>query len=341
MISSEGKRPIITDRPEQSKALNFGLGELKKGTLYLDPIEALYLYEIKGFGAESPDSLLDSIEGSLDRYIVFRDLSTRGYKAGLRSEPKGSPKEPKPYKGEKASFKGSKINGAASKGLVICEGGKDLYSEYWFGQHGVYKREGLGSSLILDQFEAEFLRRLGLLKYSGELKKLRYFDEYFRIYSEWRELGFILKSGFKFGGDFRIYFPGTTPSNFDHSKHVMQVFPEKYTIEAGEWARAVRISHGIRKTFILAIPELVSKLPFKPDMFAEREGAAYAVKVFYEADVISGRALHSALSYCAEKGMDMLIAIVDRDTSVSYYTVERVMLEGSKNMYFEIGWFRP
>ena len=47
------------------------------------------------------------------------------------------------------------------------------------------------------------------------------------------------------------------------------------------------------------------------------------------------------LSYCAEKGMSMLIAIVDRDTSVSYYTVERVMLEGSKNMYFEIGWFRP
>lgn len=341
MISSEGKRHAIRERPEQGRALNFGLGELRKGVLYLDPIEALYLYEIKGFDAENPGALFSSMEGSLDKYIVFRDLSTRGYRAGLRSMPTGSVKEPKLYRGQKASFKGGKISGAASKGLVICEGGKDLYAEYWFGQHGVYKREGLGNSLILDQFEAEFLKGLGLLKYSGALKKLKYFDEYFRIYREWRELGFILKSGFKFGGDFRIYLPGTTPSNFEHSKHVMQVFPERYTIGAGEWARAVRISHGIRKTFILAIPELVHGLPFRPDMFAEREGAAHAVKVFYEADVISGRALHSALSYCAEKGMGMLIAIVDRDTSVSYYTVERVMLEGSKSMYFEIGWFRP
>jgi tRNA splicing endonuclease len=341
VISAQGKRLAILERAEQGKALNFGLGELKQGVLFLEPIEALYLHEIKGFEAENIEALLESVEGSLDKYIVFRDLSTRGYKTGFRSGPKGQPQRPNEYRGQKAQFLGKKISGVASKGLVVCEGGIDLYSKYWFGQHGVYKREGLGNALVLDQFEAEFLKNLGLLKYSGKLKKIRYFDEYLRIYSEWRGLGFIPKSGFKFGGDFRIYFPGTTPSEFEHSKHVMQVFPERYTIEAGEWARAVRISHGIRKTFILAIPELVSKLPFRPDMFAEREGAGYAVKVFYESDVISGRALHSALSYCAEKGIRMLIAIVDRDTSVSYYTVERVILEGSKNMYFEIGWFRP
>jgi tRNA splicing endonuclease len=341
VISAQGKKLVLSERAEQSKALNFGLGELKGGILYLEPVEALYLHEIKGFEAENIGTLLESVEGLLDKYIVFRDLSTRGYRTGFRAGPAGQPTKPSEYRGQKASFQGKAIRGAASKGLVICEGGIDLYGKYWFGQHGVYKREGLGSALILDQFEAEFLKKLGLLKYSGKLKKIRYFDEYFKIYTEWRSLGFIPKAGFKFGGDFRIYFPGTTPSEFEHSKHVMQVFPEKYTIGAGEWARAVRISHGIRKTFILAIPELVSRVPFKPDMFAEREGAGYAVKVFYESDIISGRALHSALSYCAEKGIKMLIAIVDRDTSVSYYTVERVLLEGSKNMYFEIGWFRP
>jgi tRNA splicing endonuclease len=341
VISSEGKRLAITDRADQSRAANLGLGVLAKGKLSLDPVEALYLYEIKGFDAEDPSAIIGAIGNSLDRYIVFRDISTRGYRAVLSPEPSGTPTKPKQYKGQKASFEGTKVRGAASKGMALCEGGKDLYSRYWFGQYGVYKREGLGKTLVLDQFEAEFLKGLGLLEYSGELRKATHFDEYYKIYREWRELGFILKAGFKFGGDFRIYFPGTSPSNFDHSKHVMQVFPEKYTISAGEWARAVRISHGIRKTFLLAIPELVSHQRFKPDLFATREGASYAVKVFYEDDIISGRALHSALSYCAEKGIGMLISIVDRDTSVSYYTVERVMLEGSRNMYFEISWFRP
>jgi len=331
---------VIKNRDDVSRAINFGIGKQKDGVLHLSPIEAIYLYEIKRFEVDDVDSLFCSISSSLDKYLVYRDISTRGYKASFKDPEAETSKPAMEYKGENVLYSGEMIRGAASKGIVFCPGGKDLYSRHWFGQFGVYKREGVGNSLVLDQFEAEYLKEKGILDYSGKVKQVKYFGEYYMIYREWRERGFILKSGFKFGGDFRIYFPGTSPENFEHSKHILQVFPKKYSITAGEWARAVRISHSIRKTFILAIPSSMSASKFKPDMIASRESSSYAVKVFYESDIIKGEILHSALSFCAKNGVRLLIAIVDRDTSVSYYTVERVVLEGSENMYFEVSWFR-
>ena len=338
MIESKGL--VIKNKDDISRAINFGMGKLGKGELHLNPIEALYLYEIKRFEVDNVDALFASMGGLLDKYLVYRDISTRGYKASFDKMEKGKEKEYMKYEGKQVLYSGEKIKGTASKGIVICPGGEDIYSKYWFGQYGVYKRDGIGKSLVLDQFEAEFLKEKGLLEYSGKMKQVKYFEDYYKIYSEWREKGFIPKSGFKFGGDFRIYFPGTSPKNFEHSKHILQVFPKEYSITAGEWARAVRITHSIRKTFLLGIPSSMSASEFKPDIAVSREGTNYAMKVFYESDVIKGEVLHSALSFCASNGIKLIIAIVDRDTSVSYYSVERVILEGSDNMYFEVAWFR-
>jgi len=336
----EAKELVIRNQDDISRAINFGMGKLRKGVLHLSPIEALYLYEIKRFEADDVDVLFASVGNLLDKYLVYRDISTRGYKASFGRIEKGGENEYRKYEGQQVSYSGDRIIGTASKGIVACPGGKDMYSRYWFGQYGVYKRDGIGNSLVLDQFEAEFLKQRNMLEYTGKIKQVKYFEDYYRVYGEWREKGFIPKSGFKFGGDFRIYFPGTSPANFEHSKHILQVFPKRYSITAGEWARAVRITHSIRKTFLLGIPSAMSASRFRPDMVASREGASYAMKVFYESDVIKGAVLHSALSFCASNGIRLIIAIVDRDTSVSYYSVERVILEGSENMYFEVAWFR-
>ncbi|HII39100.1 TPA: hypothetical protein HA318_03825, partial [Candidatus Micrarchaeota archaeon] len=39
-----------------------------------------------------------------------------------------------------------------------------------------------------------------------------------------------------------------------HSKHVIHVFPREAKMLISEWARAIRVAHGVKKTFILAIP---------------------------------------------------------------------------------------
>jgi hypothetical protein len=39
-----------------------------------------------------------------------------------------------------------------------------------------------------------------------------------------------------------------------HSKHVIHVFPRKAKMLISEWARAIRVAHSVKKTFILAMP---------------------------------------------------------------------------------------
>ena len=79
------------------------------------------------------------------------------------------------------------------------------------------------------------------------------------VYKDWREKGYIIKTGFKFGTHFRVYFPGARPMGREnqewvHSKHVIHVFPKETTLLISEWARAIRVAHSVRKTFILAVP---------------------------------------------------------------------------------------
>ena len=60
-----------------------------------------------------------------------------------------------------------------------------------------------------------------------------------------------------------------------------------------------------------------------------------------EDEELSGKMLASALDRADEVGLRLLIAISDRETSVTYYVANRIELPGSKNRYYEIEWFNP
>ncbi len=74
----------------------------------------------------------------------------------------------------------------------------------------------------------------------------------FKVYSDLRNRGLLVRTGFKFGADFRIYERGSVLGT-SHSTKLVQVVPEEYTCSFPELARAARLSEGVNKTLIFAI----------------------------------------------------------------------------------------
>ncbi len=119
----------------------------------------------------------------------------------------------------------------------------------------------------LDIYETLFLIDNGALDVSNITRKQIVevadkrrpdFQKLYEVYSDWRSKGYVIKTGFKFGTHFRLYFPGRSRSrqttSWIHSMHVIHVFPRDAKLLISEWARAIRVAHSVRKTFILAIP---------------------------------------------------------------------------------------
>jgi len=182
----------------------------------------------------------------------------------------------------------------------------------------------------------------------------------YAVYEDWRKRGYVVKTGFKFGTHFRIYFPGASPVKEDkwiHSKHVLHVFPREQKLLISEWARAVRVAHGVKKTFILGIPELKGKdyLDYKADFMTYRrkkgkgvwiretpkDKPRYMMVSVSEDEHIGGVELASMLKKAKDTGLNLLLSITDRETSITYYELKKIVLPKSKYEYYEIEWFKP
>ena len=251
---------------------------------------------------------------------------------------------------------------------------KKLFTDYWFGQLGVYKHHERDAILKFDVIETLFLAKNGFevrMLSTGEaisfeslleMIKKRYpnIEAMLEVYEDWRQRGYVVKTGFKFGTHFRIYFPGASPvrekSKWIHSKHVIHVFPKNAKMIMSEWARAVRVAHSVRKTFIMAIPgmkkedyrierELIDFIGFwRKKIGVEKpftDNPRYAIVALTEDEELGGRELAAALDQADKLGLRLILAITDRETSVTYYLAKRIELPGSKNRYYEIEWKQP
>ncbi len=252
--------------------------------------------------------------------------------------------------------------------------GKELFEKYWIGQYGVYKQER-GEQSKLDFFETIFLAKhfgIGIVNnetgkkmtYGEVLKdvveKREYAKQLYEIYEDWRMKAYVVKTGFKFGSHFRIYFPGASPVKEDkwiHSKHVLHVFPKEQKLLISEWSRAVRVAHGVKKTFILGIPELEKKdyVDYPIDFVAYRrkkgggvwvretpkDKPRYMLVSVSEDEHIGGIELASLLNKARDNGLNLLLSITDRETSITYYELKKIILPKSKYEYYEIEWFKP
>lgn len=83
------------------------------------------------------------------------------------------------------------------------------------------------------------------------LKKQDLFGKYV-VYRDLKDRGFVIKTGFKYGSEFRLYNRGRDPDQ-GHSDYLVKIIFENYEINALDFASYVRVSHGVNKKLLLAI----------------------------------------------------------------------------------------
>lgn len=94
------------------------------------------------------------------------------------------------------------------------------------------------------------------------------FEYKYSAYSDLRERGLIVKSGFKFGAHFRVYERGVNPykegpkSQKDHTKYVVHAVPENHTMSFQEMSRAVRLAQNIRAKMLWAVVDSESGVTY-------------------------------------------------------------------------------
>ncbi len=377
---SDAKTVTANDQAtkESLRKGHFGVQEGK--TLRLSPEETLYLIDVRGAECRDGTKKLSFNEvatrfGSkgklMARYSTYKDWRDRGL---IIKYPEGvigaTAKVAKKYPTSALSLKHYKLKGLFFPEDLITviddkEAGKEIYDEHWFGQFGTYKLSERGILNKLDAFEALFLIEHNVLKISNcskqELittaeKKRPDFQKLYEVYSDWRSKGYVVKSGFKFGTHFRIYFPGAKPNkdgdSWVHSEHVLHVFPRDAKLLTSEWARAIRVAHSVRKTFILAIPGKSRKKNLDVDFvlyhrknndpeLPGKDSPSYAMLSLSEEEYIGGSELSAAIDDATQRKLELVVAIADRETSVTYYKIRRIELPKSPCEYYEIDWMQP
>ena len=368
------------------------IGQKRGSRVFLHPEEALYAMAFMNAGcvdAKGKPATFTTLASAFSvheprlfvRYNAVRDWRDRGLivrrladdkmksggQAGLKKYPPG--------KIAKTTVSATLLWHNGFSTLEDETIGRELFQTYWLGQLGVYKQTR-GSILALDFMETIFAgKHLGLLivdaatgkKLAAETilktaeKEREYARQLYEVYEDWRLNGYIVKTGFKFGTHFRIYFPGASPANRDdewiHSKHVLHVFPKGQKMVISEWARAVRVAHGVKKTFILSIPEFTKDdvADYPADYVAYRrksEGGnlvretpddkpRYLLVPVAEDESIGGIELASLLEKAKKLGLEVLLSITDRETAITYYVLKKIQLPGAAHEYYEIEWMKP
>ena len=145
--------------------------------------------------------------------------------------------------------------------------GSHLYKLGYYGQPvGIRKPKSpdFDKPLELSLIESAYLVKLGLLRVKNtktqkylkerDIVKLATkladdFKDRFHVYSQLRDLGYVVRSGLKFGTDFVVYERG--PGK-DHAPFIVHVIPQRKGVVPLDIVRAGRLATSVRKKFIIA-----------------------------------------------------------------------------------------
>jgi tRNA-intron endonuclease len=155
-------------------------------------------------------------------------------------------------------------------GTKVLVGDSDLKSQLKDRGFG----EAEGKALALSLIEAVYLVESGKLEVvkgrktlsieelikAGAKKEEEFYNKYL-VYKDLRERGMLVRTGLKFGTDFRLYDRGATLGK-GHSKYLVHVVPEEYTCSFPEMARALRLAKNVNKDMIYAIVDEESDITY-------------------------------------------------------------------------------
>jgi len=134
------------------------------------------------------------------------------------------------------------------------------------------KPDEINVPLILDLIEGLYLlenkkisvyreKKKITLEQMREICKIEYhgFDKKYLVYKNFRDKGYIINPGIKFGCDFAVYEKGP---GIDHAPFLIQVYSRSDPITSTSIVLAGRLATTVRKQFILAIPKGKDKVDF-------------------------------------------------------------------------------
>ncbi|WP_052747774.1 tRNA-intron lyase [Geoglobus ahangari] len=127
----------------------------------------------------------------------------------------------------------------------------ELHRKYFYG---VQK----GNRVVLSIFEALYLMEEGFLSSSVDEEKVLSFgrqnvlnfERRYAVYKDLRERRFMVKTGFKFGSDFRVYEYVRSVSELRHSKYLVKL---REAVSMMELACDVRLSSAVNKTVLYPV----------------------------------------------------------------------------------------
>ena len=144
---------------------------------------------------------------------------------------------------------------------------KKLFSNGYYGKPiGIPKPkpDDIDVPLILDLIEGYYLMIKSKIQVFKNKKKVTIqnmlkicrehhynFDKKFQVYNDFREKGYIVSPGIKFGCDFAVYQRGP---GIDHAPFLVQVYNRNENISSTDVVLAGRLATSVKKQFVLAIP---------------------------------------------------------------------------------------
>jgi len=152
---------------------------------------------------------------------------------------------------------------------------RKLFSQGYYGKPiGMPKPkiEEIDVPLILDLIEGLYLlenKKITINKANQKIsveqmieickKEVHEFDKKYLVYKNFRDKGYIINPGIKFGCDFAVYERGP---GIDHAPFLIQVYNRSESITSTRIVLAGRLATTVRKQFILAIPKGKDKVDF-------------------------------------------------------------------------------
>ncbi|KZX16985.1 tRNA-intron lyase [Methanobrevibacter filiformis] len=143
--------------------------------------------------------------------------------------------------------------------ITIAESNQKAISLNQKSYFGKLENNVLDLSLI----EALYLLEKNRLKvYQNEesiqfddLKKIvRERDLYskYLVFRDLKDRGYIIKAGFKYGSEFRLYERGNVPGK-GHSEYLVKILHEFDKLEISNISSYARVAHGVKKRLLLAV----------------------------------------------------------------------------------------
>ena len=162
------------------------------------------------------------------------------------------------------------IKGSTNYFRITVKGGgcSGFKYDFSFGK----KIEEIDAPLILDLIEGYYLlekKKITITKLKQKIKtdemieickqEVHDFEKKYIVYKNFRDKGYIINPGIKFGCDFAVYERGP---GIDHAPYLVQVYNKADDISSTAVVLAGRLASSVKKQFILAIPSSKNKIDY-------------------------------------------------------------------------------